>query len=87
MTITFVLQQSMHTALEKQSGKRRTKKSGHDFLLALAMLASYALLKVARKRSPIWLINFLPINKQYSNESHICTKPYFLLRWSSDIFS
>ena len=46
----------------KAEWKKKDKKSGHDFLLALAMLASYALLKVARKRLPTWLINFLTIN-------------------------
>ena len=87
MTITFALQLFMHTVLEKQSGKRRTKKSGHDFLLALAMLASYALLKVARKRLPTWLINFLTINNTTQMKViHARSLIFYWLRWSFDIF-
>ena len=47
--------------LSASSAERRTKKREQDFLLALVMLASYALLKVARKRLLIWRINFLGV--------------------------
>lgn len=63
MTTTFALQQSMPSAWEKRNGERLTRKKEQPFHPVLAIVASCASLKDAKKVLHTWLIKSINISK------------------------
>jgi hypothetical protein len=59
MTTTFALQQFTPSAWGERNGERLTRKKEQPFPLVLAMVASYVLLKDAKKVLHIWHISLL----------------------------